>query len=427
MQRDLRRRSPSSHSSVQGALQHHYRWWAAIAVRTPIALVALPAALALALLRRRRRPVKPRVLLGVTPIINIKYWSSALRDQGYETRTLVYDVYSINEPDDFDYTPERLFPRLSRSRAFVVIKPFACFFWALGRFDVFVFSFDGGLLRGTPLQYLELPLYALADLKVIAIPYGGDAIDVRRCRDPATREALLNDYPQLERQRRQVARRVAHYSRWVPCIVCGGVMVDFLPRFDILVTSALSLNTEEWRPASPKLPSARRNSNVTILHAPNHRHIKGTEFLLRACDELRSEGVPVELILKERVANTEIRRTMQEVDIVASAFVMGYYELFAVEGMSMAKPVLNYWRPDLKALYSEHSYASECPIVDAPPALLKDRIRMLAEDPDMRRRLGEDGRRYVEKHHSLEATGKFLDELISGVWNKQNRAGDEHR
>lgn len=86
------------------------------------------------------------------------------------------------------------------------------------------------------------------------------------------------------------------------------------------------------------------------MHAPNHRHIKGTEFLIQACEELRAEGMPIELMLKERTPNSEIRRLMRDADIVASAFVMGCYELFAIEGMSMGKPVLNYCRPETHLL-----------------------------------------------------------------------------
>lgn len=66
---------------------------------------------------------------------------------------------------------------------------------------------------------------------------------------------------------------------------------------------------------------------------------------------------------------------MRDADIVASAFLTGYYELFAIEGMSMGKPVLNYWRPDLKAINSTYSFASECPVVDTPVEKIKEDVR----------------------------------------------------
>jgi glycosyltransferase involved in cell wall biosynthesis len=107
---------------------------------------------------------------------------------------------------------------------------------------------------------------------------------------------------------------------------------------------------------------------------------------------------------------------MRGADIVASGFIMGYYELFAIEGMSMGKPVLNYWRPDLKLIYSKHSYASHCPIMDTPVCRLKENIRLLAGNPDLRRQLGRAGRRYVEEHHSYRAIGQLFDRIIRKVW-----------
>jgi glycosyltransferase involved in cell wall biosynthesis len=138
--------------------------------------------------------------------------------------------------------------------------------------------------------------------------------------------------------------------------------------------------------------------------------------LIQACQELSAEGVPIELIIKERVPNAEIKKLMREVDIVASGFVTGFYEVFAVEGMSMCKPVMNYWRPDLKSIYSTYSWASECPIVDTPVADLRKNIKMLVDNPELRRQLGEAGRRYVEKYHSHEAIGRLFDKVIRKVW-----------
>jgi glycosyltransferase involved in cell wall biosynthesis len=277
---------------------------------------------------------------------------------------------------------------------------------------VFILDFDGGFLRRSPLEFLELPLLRLARRPVIAIPYGSDVIDVRRCPDERTREALLRDYPELERLAASTARRVRHYGRWASFVICGGSMGDYTPRCDLLLPSCLAIDADEWR--ATRAPPAE--GPVRVLHAPNHRAIKGTEHVVDACRRLAAEGLPVELVLLEGVPNQEIRRTIEDVHVVASAFVMGYYELFAVEGMSMSRPVLNYWRPDLKRLHTERSFAGECPIVDAPIDELADRIRELVIDSGLRARLGEEGRRYVERRHSYEAMGAVLADVVRTVW-----------
>src|SRR6185503_5366905 len=379
--------------------------------------IALPAIIGVSLFRRRiSRASRPAVLFGITPLINNKAWSQALKREGYKAASFVYGVYVINTKDDFDYSPEKVFPRASCFRLFFLLEPYLCFFWGLKNFDVFVFDFDLGFLRRTPLRFLELPLFRLAGRKIIGISYGGDVSDVRRCKDEASRTALLQDYPDLAANADEIRRRVRHYTRWASFIVSGGGLIDFLPRVDFMVTNLCGIDSDEWDNRGGAPAGNVNNWPIKILHAPNHRHIKGTPYLIAACEELRREGMQIELIIKERVPNREILEVMREVDIVASAFITGFYELFAVEGMSMGKPVLNYWRPDLKELYTTHSYASECPIVDTPVGMIKENIRMLANDPELRARLGTEGRRYVEKHHSYDAIGKMLARIITRVW-----------
>lgn len=379
-----------------------------------LSVATLPIALALVSWRRLRpRAGQPAVLFGTTPIINLKYWSRALRSRGYVAESLVYDVFRINEPADFDWLPERIFPRLSRFPGFYPCRRYLCFGWSLLRYDVLVFDFNGGCLRDTPLARLELPLRRLGGQHVVLTAYGSDAIDIRRCPDAATREAMMADYPELVSRARLVRRRVDHLVRWASLVVCAGPMIDYLPRYDVLVTSTLAIDIDEW---SPREAAVGRRERVRILHAPNHRNLKGTQALIDTCEQLATEGVPVELVLLEGVPNREIRRAMFDSDIVASGFVLGYYELFAVEGMSLGKPVLNYWRPDLLELYTRSSYAGECPIVDASVESLAERIRELVGDPELRERIGAEGRAYVLQHHSYEAVGGLFAQIVDAAW-----------
>ena len=96
-----------------------------------------------------------------------------------------------------------------------------------------------------------------------------------------------------------------------------------------------SIDTDKWKPNS-----SYKNNTLKVLHAPNHRKIKGTEFFISAINELKSEGYPIELILLEKVSNEEIKKIMSSVDIVADQLIVGWYAMFALEAMSMEKPVL---------------------------------------------------------------------------------------
>jgi len=395
------------------------------------ALLAVPylvIAVVFALLRRRRRVVLPRVVFGITPIINVKYWSRALRSLGYEAFSCVYAVYAINQASDFDYLPSTLFPRLARIPPLLgLLQGYLCSIWAMRRFDVLMLDFDGGFLRHTPLRRVEFPLLRLARVRVIATPYGGDVIVLDGIRNGLERAAFVQDYPGTAAREPTIRRWVKHYTRWASLIYVGGMLVDFLPRFDVAVTSPAAIDIDEWsshgsepetQPTPLKTEASAQTTGanrVRVLHAPNHRHIKGTAFLERACSELEAEGVPIELVICERAPNQEIRAKMSASDIVVSGLVMGYYDLFSVESMSMGKPVVCYLRPDFRALYGAYSFFGECPIVSAGPETLKETLRKLVEDPDRRRRLGAAGREYVERHHSYTAIGEFFEGLLERV------------
>ena len=94
------------------------------------------------------------------------------------------------------------------------------------------------------------------------------------------------------------------------------------------------------------------------------------------------------------------------------------YALTAIEAMSLGKPVLsnlsdNYYHEAFR-LYTG---LDECPIVDTPIDRIKENLRMLVEDADRRRELGEAGRRYVERFHSYDSVGRMWEAIYDQVWH----------
>jgi glycosyltransferase involved in cell wall biosynthesis len=198
-------------------------------------------------------------------------------------------------------------------------------------------------------------------------------------------------------------------------VIAGADWVDYMPRWDALIAGHFAIDTEEWKPEDRSGDWGDRRP-VVVLHAPNHREIKGTRFLIQACEELKKEGVPIELKLVEKVPNARIKELMAECDIVADQFIVGWYALFAIEGMSMGKPVMTYLRPDLAELYTVYSYGADCPLVNTHPLHIKDILKRLVGDAPLRSDLGRQGRQYVEKYHSLQGVGLMLDAIYRRVW-----------
>jgi glycosyltransferase involved in cell wall biosynthesis len=371
---------------------------------------------------RRPRQAKPRLFWGKVPLISIKYHSLAMRRLGYESTTVVDDLYFINPRDDFDILTSELVDRLPLVRRLprfmrVALEPYATFAWALRNFDVFTVYATSRILVTTPLSYRELQLLHRAGKKVVLLAYGGDVQVMSRFRNLAFKHAMCVDYPEFARREAQTLRNMEYCVAHADHVVSGVDWVDYMPRWDTLNAGHFAIDTAEFAPA-PEPADRDPERPIVVFHAPNHRELKGTRFLIAACEELKAEGEPIELRLVEKVPNTEVRRQIAEADIVADQFIVGWYAFFAIEAMAMAKPVLCYLRPDLLELYTLYSFAGECPLVNTPALEIKERLRELIHDAERRRELGLAGRRYVEDHHSLEAVGAWLDGIYRGLWRE---------
>lgn len=354
--------------------------------------------------RRRRAGRLPDVLWGPQPIISNRYATRAERAYGYRSDTIIYQVYRINHRSDFDV-------RLDRARKLPGVGwlvPYGAFLWAGVRYDHFGCLYDGGLLGGPGLT-LELPLLRLAGKGIIVSPYGGDARVASATRERGPWHAY-SDIPvgEEDADEQAVRRRLALFGRWADVVLGCADLVEDMPRLDGVI--ALPFDTAKWQPV-PEV----EDGVVTVVHAPNHRHYKGTRFLGAAIEQLQAEGLPVELVLVEGMTNDEAREVFSRADVVADQFLLGAYGLFSLEAMALGKPVLCYLNDRFRPFHPEWD---EVPIVSANPDTVTDELRKLVLDPARRRELGARGPGYVRRYHSLEAVGAVLDGFHRKIWDR---------
>jgi glycosyltransferase involved in cell wall biosynthesis len=374
----------------------------AIAITIPLA-VPLGAVGRVRTTRRRRRGGRPVILRGPVPIVSIHYAARADRLRGYRSETLVYSTYRISTRRAFDHD-------LSRWRRLPLVGqlvPYAAFLWALTRFDLFVFFFDGGLLGETPAWRLEPALLRIAGKRIVVHPYGGDARLASRTRALPGWHAFSDIPPgEEDRNEAEVAERLEVYGRGAHAVLGSADLVEDLPRVDGIFR--FPIDVDEWRQADP--PS---DDVVRIVHAPNHPHYKGTRYVAAAVEQLQSEGEPVELVLVQGMPGVEARRLYERADIAVDQLLIGAYAQFAIECMALGRPVVCYLNPRFAARHPEWT---DAPIVSATPDTIVDELRRLVADASLRSELGARGPDYVRRNHSLEAVGERLDAVYRKVW-----------
>jgi glycosyltransferase involved in cell wall biosynthesis len=342
--------------------------------------------------------------LGPEPLINNIHHKKALERYGYSARTFVREVYYISNL--FDLRADRLIRRPFS----YLLRDYYLFVHAVFTYRCLYIYFNGGPLGFTAFLWrLEPLLLRLAGVKVVVMPYGSDVQEMTRSPNLLFKDAISSDYPGLRMRRKRLAAQIDLWTRYADHVIGGCEWVDYMFHWDSLMTAHFSIDTESWQP--PADNQARAGGPVRVLHAPNHRAIKGTQSFIEAVRELKGSGVDVELIILERIPNDEVKRVMATVDIVADQLIVGWYAMLALEAMAMGKPVLCYIRKDLEELYITKGLLSpgELPVINCTPLTVKQKLQELVSDRSALDEIGRRSRAYALKHHSMDAVGRVFD------------------
>lgn len=379
------------------------------AVQVCLELVLLPPIVFIALVARLL-PKRIDVGLGPHPLINNIYHKSALERQGYSAETFVAHVYHITS--QFDVRADVLFRWILVRHVRLFLAYLYLYAFSITRYRCLYLYFDGGALGMMALLWrIEPLLYRLAGIKTVLMPYGSDIEVMTWSPTLLYKHTMAQDYPKYRLRKHLVTAKVDLWTRHANHIIAGCDWVFYLYHWDTLMIAHFSIDTETWQPMPDTRPAG--STKLRILHAPNHRNIKGTHYFISAIDELIAEGEPVELVVLERVPNEEIRKAIASVDVVADQLIIGWYAMFAMEAMCMAKPVLCFLHPELAELYELTGLVEpgEIPLINCTPRTVKETIRQLIRNRANLAEIGQRSRQYVERHHSLEVVGKVFAQV----------------
>lgn len=373
--------------------------------------------------KRKDTKTQPKLLWGPVAIINNKYYNLAMKAAGYESKTFMTEYYSINKRNDYDMYVEDFAPKFISFFALdqlfkTYYGHFKCFRIAVKNFDIHHMPFTGGFLQKTFLAKWEAQLLKRAGCKTVILGYGSDFYRYSKVINLSWLHGLLTHYPQHAMNEDAIERNVNYWSKHADCII-NGMQIDHLGRWDVLPFRAEVIDTESWKQKKSYNSNNGRNGVVRVVHSSNHRVIKGTEFLIQAVNELKAEGLQVELTIIENMPNEEVRRILsEETDIYFDQLNLGY-AMSAIEAMAIGHPVMtNLENEDYVQVFRRYSFLNECPMLSVSHETLKAQLRLLVTDPSLRRTLGEAGSKYVAKYHSFETAKYVFGKVYDKIWYK---------
>ncbi|MCA9290978.1 MAG: glycosyltransferase [Phycisphaerales bacterium] len=388
-------------------------------------LLATTSAVARVLSRRRRRPGPVRSLWTGSPILNMAINAQAERRLGVESDSLVLHTYFITDAFTYDLS------RWMRVPLVRTVLPYAVLVWASRKYDRFHFYCDRGVLtpRG-PYRMVtgELDLLRGLGRELVFWTYGADVRTTARtkalgepncctnCPSPG-RLCICDDVAGAAQYARVRAAASAVFSM--------GDMIEYTPGSDPGVYFwPVDLEADGGSRYAPSYPEVASSGPLRVVHAPNHRHFKGTDHLIAAVERLRASGVSIELVMVERVPNVEALRLYRTADVVFDQCLIGYHGYLAQEAMALGKPVMCFIRRPESYLLAP----GECPIINTPRDAVESTLRELAGDRARLRRLGEAGRRYIERYHTPERFAARLAEAYRrhGVTGPADAGGSAH-
>jgi glycosyltransferase involved in cell wall biosynthesis len=350
----------------------------------------------------------PRIWHGIRPLHAVTASVKADRRAGFPSQSVVMQprqdrLYALTNAGDFDVVAETLGYSWDSQH-------WACLCHLLRHGDIWNTSFQPFFSADRRLaNELVFRMIRLVGIKIIAFPFGTDVAYRDRYRDRYDWVGRLQaDYSDwdLERWGETTRGHVDLYSRHAHLVVGMDSSVSrFLTRND-LHFKGFPVDTERIQP-SVSVDRAR----PLVIHATNHRRVKGTDVLIDCVQQLQAAGVECELVLVERVDRDAALRLYSRADVIADQFVMGAYGVFALEGLACAKPVMTF-------LDAQHlaNPVFNLPLVNTTHANMRGVLAALLRVRELRDRIGRFSREQVAKYQSVDAMAEVWKQIYDHLW-----------
>jgi glycosyltransferase involved in cell wall biosynthesis len=301
-----------------------------------------------------------------------------------------------------------------KSIAYRVAVRLRMFFAAFSGHNAFLFLYGNTLLP----HNADLPLLRLFRKKTIMWFLGSDIssfVDIERERRQLgiryDRRETGGRNPFLAKQKK--IRMIRRVERCVDHIITGPTIAHLLRR------EYIGMNPETAIRMPVDVCNIRyhnvQNPKPIIVHAPTNEKIKGTAHIEEAVRRLKEEEFDFDFIVCKGMPNTRVRKILEGADIAVDQLFSAKGGLFAIEAMAAGCAVLGGNIPQLSRI-------PDLPILHTDTKNIQNNLKLVIENPDLRRELGKRGRDYVEKYHDhVKIAGEIVDLFLCRPASRSSR------
>ena len=333
--------------------------------------------------------------------------SQAERSLGHNSQVLIADPNPFEYQADIkvptNFQENSRFPAFSNMRS--GLRLLHRFLKIRSKYDVFHFNFGKTLLDfpSFHLNLLDLPYYPKKS-RIVVTYNGCDARQKSGIMNQTSMSACHHDgcyngvclNPEVEKRKKQNIQKFSRHARHI--FALNPDLMYFLPREK---TSFLPYTIHSWNDNHQVYKRSKDSDKITIVHAPSQPVAKGTPYLLKSIEILQREYPDsLEFILIQNIPYQEALKIYQKADLIIDQLLIGWYGAFAVEAMSMGKPVAAFIREeDLQFIPDKMADDLRRSVFNISIHSIEDQLRYILENPEILKVTAGNGIRYARTWH----------------------------
>ena len=181
-------------------------------------------------------------------------------------------------------------------------------------------------------------------------------------------------------------------------------LLSYTPKSSVVVPQAINVQYLNRFIKKNRLFNDGKNKAVIITHAitlESQSERKGSELIIKCIEKLKKIGYRIDFRYHVGLKHKNLLKEIANADIHIDQVVIGWYGKIAAEAMAMNTPTVCY-------IKSDYDKNDQLPIYNVNKENLFNRLENLIIDIDLRKKLANNGRKYILKTHDVSIIAKQI-------------------